>query len=141
MTPSLAPIHCRSEPFSLDTLQPDPEKQIKEDKEIADRLLTKLCLPYVFSKRPEWDKFAGAFYTISIDVLMPSGKTLQIGSIHQYRDNFSKPYEISHETENGDHMFCHQTTYGMSERLLGAIIGVHGDNKGLVIPLRLRRSR
>jgi prolyl-tRNA synthetase len=112
----------------------DAERQIKEDKEIADRLLTKLCLPYVFSKRPEWDKFAGAFYTISIDVLMPSGRTLQIGSIHQYRDNFSKPYEISYETEKGDHAFCHQTTYGMSERLLGALIGVHGDNKGLVMP-------
>jgi len=112
----------------------DAERQIKEDKEIADRLLTKLCLPYVFSKRPEWDKFAGAFYTISIDVLMPSGRTLQIGSIHQYRDNFSKPYEISYETEKGDHAFVHQTTYGMSERLLGALIGVHGDNKGLIMP-------
>lgn len=112
----------------------DAERQIKEDKEIADRFLVKLCLPYVFSKRPEWDKFAGAYYTISIDVLMPSGRTLQIGSIHQYRDNFAKPYEISYETEKGDHAFCHQTTYGMSERLLGALVGVHGDNKGLIIP-------
>ncbi len=112
----------------------DAERQIKEDKEIADRLLDKLCLPYVFSKRPEWDKFAGAYYTISIDVLMPSGRTLQIGSIHQYRDNFAKPYEISYETEKGAHAFCHQTTYGMSERLLGALIGVHGDNKGLIMP-------
>jgi prolyl-tRNA synthetase len=112
----------------------DAERQIKEDKEIADRLLNKLCLPYVFSKRPEWDKFAGAYYTISIDVLMPSGRTLQIGSIHQYRDNFAKPYEISYETEKGSHAFCHQTTYGMSERLLGALIGVHGDNKGLIMP-------
>jgi prolyl-tRNA synthetase len=112
----------------------DAERQIKEDKEIAHRLLQKLCLPYVFSKRPEWDKFAGAYYTISIDVLMPSARTLQIGSIHQYRDNFAKPYEISYETEKGAHAFCHQTTYGMSERLLGALVGVHGDNKGLIIP-------
>jgi len=112
----------------------DAEKQVKEDKEIADRLLKKLCLPYVFSKRPEWDKFAGAYYTVSIDVLMPSGRTLQIGSIHQYKDNFSKPYEISYETKEGKHAFCHQTTYGMSERLLGALIGVHGDNKGLIMP-------
>ena len=112
----------------------DAEGQIEEDKCIADSLLKKLCLPYVFSKRPDWDKFAGAYYTISIDVLMPSGRTLQIGSIHQYRDNFAKPYEISYETEDGKHAYCHQTTYGMSERLLGAIIGVHGDNKGLVLP-------
>jgi prolyl-tRNA synthetase len=112
----------------------DAERQIQEDKEIAARLMEKLCLPYVLSKRPDWDKFAGAYYTISIDVLMPSVRTLQIGSIHQYRDNFAKPYEISYETEKGDHAFCHQTTYGMSERLLGALIGVHGDNKGLIIP-------
>ena len=112
----------------------DAEHQINEDKDIADKLLKKLCLPYIFSKRPDWDKFAGAYYTISIDVLMPSSRTLQIGSIHQYRDNFAKPYEISYETLEGTHAYCHQTTYGMSERLLGAIIGVHGDNKGLVLP-------
>ena len=112
----------------------DAEKQIKEDKEIANRLFDKLCLPFLFSKRPDWDKFAGAFYTISIDVLMPSGRTLQLGSIHQYKDNFAKPYEISYETENGKHAHCHQTTYGMSERILGALVGIHGDNKGLVMP-------
>ncbi len=112
----------------------DAERQIQQDKEIADRLLHKLCLPYLFCKRPEWDKFAGAFYTISIDVLMPSNRTLQLGSIHQYKDNFSKPYEISYEAEDGSHVHCHQTTYGMSERILGAVVGIHGDNKGLVLP-------
>ena len=112
----------------------DAEKQIKEDKEIANRLFTKLCLPYILSKRPDWDKFAGAFYTISIDVLMPSKRTLQLGSIHQYKDNFSKPYGISYESEDGTHKYCHQTTYGMSERILGALVGIHGDNKGLVMP-------
>jgi prolyl-tRNA synthetase len=112
----------------------DAEKQIKEDKVIAKRLFDKLCLPFIFCKRPDWDKFAGAFYTISIDVLMPSGRTLQLGSIHQYKDNFAKPYEISYETEDGKHAPCHQTTYGMSERILGALIGIHGDNKGLVMP-------
>ena len=112
----------------------DAERQIREDKEIAERLFKQLCLPYLLSKRPDWDKFAGAFYTISIDVLMPSGRTLQLGSIHQYQDNFSKPYEISYETEDGTHTYCHQTTYGMSERILGALVGIHGDNKGLVMP-------
>jgi len=112
----------------------DSEKQIKEDKEIAFRLFQKLSLPFIFSKRPEWDKFAGAFYTISIDVLMPSGRTLQLGSIHQYRDNFAKPYNIKYEAEDGKHKHCHQTTYGMSERILGALVGIHGDNKGLVLP-------
>jgi prolyl-tRNA synthetase len=65
---------------------------------------------------------------------MPSYRTLQLGSIHQYKDNFSKPYEINYEGEDGKHHFCHQTTYGMSERILGALVGIHGDNKGLVMP-------
>lgn len=112
----------------------DAERQIAEDKKIADSLFNKLCLPYFFSKRPEWDKFAGAYYTISIDVLMPSLRTLQLGSIHQYKDNFAKPYEITYEAEDGSHKNCHQTTYGMSERILGAIVGIHADNKGLVLP-------
>jgi prolyl-tRNA synthetase len=112
----------------------DAENQIREDRSIANRLLRKLCLPFILSKRPEWDKFAGAYYTISIDVLMPSGRTLQVGSIHQYRDNFSRPYNITYETQEGEHAYCHQTTYGMSERLLGAIIGIHGDDKGIVLP-------
>jgi prolyl-tRNA synthetase len=112
----------------------DAEKQIAENKKIASRLFKNLCLPYILSKRPDWDKFAGAFYTISIDVLMPSLRTLQLGSIHQYQDNFSKPYNITYETESGKHKYCHQTTYGMSERILGALIGIHGDNKGIVIP-------
>lgn len=115
----------------------DAEKQIQEDKEIAGRLFKRLCLPYLFSKRPDWDKFAGAYYTISIDVLMPSLRTLQLGSIHQYRDNFAEPYEISYETEDGKHAYCHQTTYGMSERILGALVGIHGDNKGLIMPLEV----
>ena len=112
----------------------DAEKQISENKKIAIRLFDRLCLPFIFGKRPDWDKFAGADYTISIDVLMPSLRTLQLGSIHQYRDNFSKPYNIKYEDEDGKHKYCHQTTYGMSERILGAIVGIHGDNKGLVIP-------
>ena len=112
----------------------DAEKQVKEDKEIANRLFDKLSLPFLFNKRPDWDKFAGAYYTISLDVLMPSGRTLQLGSIHQYRDNFAKPYNIKYENEEGKHSYCHQTTYGMSERILGALVGVHGDNKGLVLP-------
>lgn len=112
----------------------DAERQIAEYLDIFETLAKKLCLPYFLAKRPDWDKFAGAFYTIGIDVLMPNGKTLQIGSVHQYRDNFSKPYNIVYEDVNAEHQYVHQTTYGMSERLLGAIIGVHGDDKGIVLP-------
>lgn len=112
----------------------DAERQIEEYKKVAERFFRKLCIPFIFNKRPDWDKFAGAYYTISIDTLMPSGRTLQLGSIHQYRDNFSRPYNITYEDKEGRHRYCHQTTYGMSERILGALVGLHGDNRGLVLP-------
>jgi len=112
----------------------DAEAQIATDLEIMERLGKKLCLPYLMLKRPDWDKFPGAYYSLAADSLMPDGKTLQIGTIHQYMDNFSKPYEIKYETATGEHLYAHQTTYGMSERFIGAIVGVHGDNKGLLLP-------
>ncbi len=112
----------------------DAERQIAEDLEIMDTVAKKLCLPYLNLRRPDWDKFAGAFYTIGVDTLMPSGKTLQIGGVHQYKENFAKPYNIKYEDENGEHQYVHQTTYGMSERLVGAVVGVHGDDSGLVLP-------
>jgi prolyl-tRNA synthetase len=112
----------------------DAERQIAQDLEIMESLAKKLCLAYLQLKRPEWDKFPGAFYSIAADAYLPSGKTLQIGTIHQYKDNFSKPYEIKYEAAGGDHKYVHQTTYGMSERLIGSLIGMHGDNKGVILP-------
>lgn len=112
----------------------DAEHQIQEDQEIVSRLFSKLCLPYLLHKRPDWDKFAGAVYSIGLDVILPSLKVIQLGSLHQYKDNFSRPFDIKYEDESGKHQYCHQTTYGMSERLLGSIIGIHGDDNGIVLP-------
>lgn len=112
----------------------DAEAQVREDMDIMEMLSKNLCLPYLLLKRTDWDKFPGANYTIGIDILLPSGRSLQIGSIHQYRENFSKPYEIKFEDEKGEHRYVSQTTYGMSERLVGAVIAVHGDDKGIVLP-------
>lgn len=75
----------------------DAQRQIDEDTEILAKIAKRLCLPYTLSVRTEWDKFPGAYYTVGIDTVMPNGKTLQIGSIHHYRTNFSEPYEITFE--------------------------------------------
>jgi prolyl-tRNA synthetase len=112
----------------------DAEDQIKEDLGIWDKISKDLALPYITAKRPDWDKFAGALYTISFDVLMPTGRTSQIASVHQYRTNFSEPYEITFEDESGEHLHAHQTTYGMSERLIGVMLAVHADDSGAVLP-------
>ena len=112
----------------------DAQRQIEEDLEILRRIMKELCLPYFLLRRTEWDKFPGAHYTVGIDTVMPNYRTLQLGSVHHYRTNFSVPYDITYEDENGEHKHVHQTTYGMSERLLGALISVHGDDDGLVLP-------
>ncbi|WP_297536196.1 proline--tRNA ligase [Thermococcus sp.] len=112
----------------------DAERQIKEDLEIFDRLAKFLALPYIISKRPDWDKFPGAFYSLGAEIMMPDGRTLQIGTMHNYKQNFARAYNIQYETETGDHEFAHQTTFGMSERLLAAVIAVHGDDSGMVLP-------
>jgi prolyl-tRNA synthetase len=112
----------------------DAERQIKEDLEIFDRLARFLALPYIVSKRPDWDKFPGAYYSLGAEVMMPDGRTLQIGTMHNYRQNFAKAYNIQYETESGDHEYVHQTTFGMSERLLAAVIAIHGDDRGMVLP-------
>jgi prolyl-tRNA synthetase len=110
------------------------EEQIREDLQIMARLAKGLCLSYLVLKRPEWDKFPGAFYSLGCDTLMPDGRTCQIGTVHQYKDNFAKAYDIKYEDASGQHKLVHQTTYGMSERLLGAIVGLHGDDSGVLLP-------
>jgi len=112
----------------------DAERQIREDYDVLAVLAKRWCLPYRLLKRTGWDKFPGASYTVGIDTLLPSGRSLQLGSIHQYMENFSKPYEIKYEDDRGEHKYVHQTTFGMSERLVGAIVAIHGDDKGLVLP-------
>ncbi|HIC15334.1 MAG TPA: proline--tRNA ligase, partial [Gemmatimonadetes bacterium] len=112
----------------------DATRQIEEDLDIVARLMHDLCLPYLVNRRPVWDTFPGAWYTIAIDVLMPNGRTLQVASCHHYRDQWAEAFDISYEAEDGEHRHCHQTTYGMSERLLGAVVGVHGDDSGLILP-------
>lgn len=112
----------------------EAEEQIKEDLEIMERLSKKLCLPNLELKRTEWDKFPGGEYTVGVDSLLPTGRLLQIAGIHQYKTNFAEAYDITYEDEEGQHRPVHQTTYGMSARLVGAIIGIHGDEKGIVLP-------
>ena len=112
----------------------EAEGQIAEDLDIMRGIARALCLPFRIHTRPEWDKFPGAYYTKAIDTVLPDGRTLQIASIHQYRNNFSIPYDIYFEDEDGQRRPVFQTTYGLSERMLGAVVAVHGDDKGLIFP-------
>ncbi len=112
----------------------DATRQINEDLEIVKNLMSELNFPVLITKRPVWDTFPGAWYTIAIDVIMPDGRTLQVASVHHYRDQWAKAFDVKYEDDSGEQKYVHQTTYGMSERLLGATVATHGDDKGLIMP-------
>ena len=123
--------------FEAHTAHADEEcatRQIQQDLEIVDNLMHDLCLPAIKARRPVWDTFPGAWYTIGIDAIMPNGRTLQVASCHHYRDQWAKAFDLTYENLDAEQQHCHQTTYGMSERLLGAIVGMHGDDNGLIMP-------
>lgn len=112
------------------------QAEIQVEKAIALYLefYAKLCIPVVVSKRPEWDKFPGADYTMAVDTIMPDGKTLQIGTVHHLGDHFSQTFSITFEDPEGVQRHAYQTCYGISERSIAALISLHGDDKGLVLP-------
>ncbi|TFF89291.1 MAG: proline--tRNA ligase, partial [Promethearchaeota archaeon] len=111
-------------------------KQVSEDIEIFEEVIrNKIGLPFKRLKRPEWDKFAGAIYTCAYDVPLPDGKVLQIGTTHNLGQNFSKPFEIKYENDQGQLKYAYQTCFGPGiSRILGAIVSIHGDDNGLILP-------
>jgi prolyl-tRNA synthetase len=112
----------------------DAEVQVREAIELYTEIYRRLGVPVLRSRRPDWDKFPGADYTDALDAVMPDGKTLQIGTVHHLGDNFAKTFNIKYETPDGEQCYAHQTCYGISERSIAAIISIHGDDKGLVLP-------
>ena len=108
--------------------------QVEAALELYKEFYDSLRVPVIISRRPNWDKFPGADYTIAVDTIMPDGKTLQIGTAHMLGDHFSRTYEITYEDANGERQYAYQTCYGISERSIAATISVHGDDKGLVLP-------
>ncbi|RQD82662.1 proline--tRNA ligase, partial [Methanosalsum natronophilum] len=108
--------------------------QVKKAIELYIEFYKNLAIPVLSSKRPDWDKFPGADYTIAVDSLMPDGRTLQVGTAHHLGDNFAKTFDIKYENKEGDQVYAHQTCYGISERCIASLISVHGDDKGLVLP-------
>jgi len=123
--------------FEEHTCQADEGRateRVHSNLEAFRRMAASLALPYLAVRRPDWDKFAGAHYTIAFDLPLAGARTLQLGSVHHYRDNFAVPYGIRYEAPDGSERYVHQTTFGLSERLLGAVVGAHGDERGVVFP-------
>ena len=96
-----------------------------------------LAIPMVKGRKTDKEKFAGAEATYTIEALMHDGKALQSGTSHNFGDGFARAFGIQYTDKENKLQYCHETSWGVSTRLIGAIIMVHGDDSGLVLPPRI----
>lgn len=117
----------------------EAEAQVREDMEMSRNVIfAEFGVPFIFFERPQWDKFPGALSTYAADCMMPDGRVLQLPSTHLLGQNFARPFDVKFLNEKGEYEYCHQTCYGPAiSRIYAAIISVHGDDAGLVLPFAL----
>ena len=96
-----------------------------------------LAIPVVKGRKTDKEKFAGAEATYTIEALMHDGKALQSGTSHNFGDGFAKAFGIQYTDKDNKLKYVHQTSWGMTTRLIGALIMVHGDDSGLVLPPKI----
>jgi prolyl-tRNA synthetase len=113
----------------------DAEKEVNAAIEAYRSVYDRLGLSYITMKRPDFDKFAGADYSVAFDTWNPDGKVNQIGTVHQLGHNFANAFELTYEDSDGEQSTATTTCYGMGfGRTLAATIAHHGDDHGLVLP-------
>ncbi len=120
------------------TVHATAEEAIEETERMlniyADFCEKSLCMPVVKGKKTESDKFAGAVSTYAIEALMHDGKALQAGTSHYFGDGFARAFNMTYQDKVNKLSYVHQTSWGVTTRLIGAIIMSHGDDNGLVLP-------
>ncbi len=100
----------------------------------ADVIENLLAIPVLKGKKTPTEQFAGADSTYTVETLMHDGRALQGGTSHYFGQNFSKPFNIKFQNREGKEEYAYQTSWGISTRLIGAVIMAHGDNRGLKLP-------
>lgn len=119
------------------TAEEAEERTIQMLNVYADFCEEILAMPVVRGKKTEKEKFAGAKATYTIEALMHDGKALQSGTSHNFGDGFAKAFGIQYTDKENKLQYVHQTSWGMTTRLIGAIIMVHGDDSGLALPPKI----
>ncbi|MBO5199367.1 MAG: proline--tRNA ligase [Lachnospiraceae bacterium] len=119
------------------TAEEAEERTIQMLNLYADFCEEVLAIPMVRGRKTDKEKFAGAEATYTIEALMHDGKALQSGTSHNFGDGFAKAFDIQYTDKENKLQYVHQTSWGMTTRLIGAVIMVHGDNSGLVLPPRI----
>jgi prolyl-tRNA synthetase len=113
--------------------------QVKEDMETTKEMLTdEFGLSFIFFERPQWDKFSGAESTYAADALMDSGRVIQLPSTHFIGQGFAKVFDVKFKDKDGKEKYGYITCYGPAiSRIFGAMIAIHGDDQGLVLPFKI----
>ncbi len=119
------------------TAEEAQERTIQMLNVYADFCEQVLAIPVVKGQKTEKEKFAGAVATYTIEALMHDGKALQSGTSHNFGDGFAKAFEVQYTDKENHLQYVHQTSWGVTTRLIGAIIMVHGDDNGLKLPPRV----
>ena len=112
------------------------EETLRMHEVYAEFALNVAAIPMVKGEKTAGERFAGAVRTFTIEGMMRDGKALQSGTSHYLGTNFAKAFDIYYQDENNEQQLCHTTSWGMSTRMIGAIILAHGDDQGLVLPPR-----
>jgi prolyl-tRNA synthetase len=121
--------HATAEEAREETL-----KMLRVYEEFAN---TVLAIPVIAGMKTENERFPGAQDTFTVEALMGDGKALQAGTSHDLGQHFAKMFDISFEDKDGQRKLVHQTSWGMTTRLIGAVIMVHGDDNGLILPPKI----
>jgi prolyl-tRNA synthetase len=119
------------------TLEEAEEEALKMLFVYRDFVENDLAIPVIAGKKTENEKFAGALHTYSIEVLLADGRALQAGTSHNLGQHFAKAFDIMFQDVDGERKYVWQTSWGVSTRLIGALIMTHGDDYGLVLPPRV----
>ncbi|HHU22126.1 MAG TPA: proline--tRNA ligase [Clostridiales bacterium] len=122
-------LHATAEEAMAET-----EQQLEVYADLCENVL---AMPVVRGVKTEKEKFAGAEYTYTIECMMHDTKALQSGTSHYFGDGFARAFNITYTDKNNQQVCPHQTSWGLSTRIIGGIIMTHGDNNGLVLPPRI----
>jgi len=120
-----------------ETAEEAQEETIKMLNVYSDMARDYLAIPVIKGRKTDKEKFAGAEATYTIEALMHDGKALQSGTSHNFGQGFAEAFGIKFTGRDGKLQYVHQTSWGLSTRIIGAIIMVHGDDSGLILPPRV----
>lgn len=126
------------EGHTVHSTREDAETEVKRMLEVYKNFFEQyLAIPVLTGRKTEKEKFAGAEYTLTVEALMYNGVSLQSGTSHYFGQKFSKAYDIKFLNKDNKFEYAYQTSWGVSNRMIGALIMVHGDDNGLVLPPKI----